>query len=236
VSILDGILNIIFPRTCVGCGRVGRYVCSHCVEIGGRLVRLETICPVCTKPAVNGATHPRCQTRYSPDGLVSVFRYEGIVRNSIKLIKYRRVSDIASELSTLTVDIVQRNNDFFVSLHSFLSQKPIITAIPLSQARERYRWFNQSALLAQGFASKWNIEFSRELLVRTKFNKPQAGLLKEDRMENIKGAFSSSMHKNAPHSIVLFDDVWTTGATMREATNVLKRGGVKKVWCLTLAR
>lgn len=81
------------------------------------------------------------------------------------------------------------------------------------------------------------------LLLRKKKTKPQVGLKGKERIKNVQGIFIINKHARGTlatrgtHSTpVLFDDVWTTGATMKEATEVLKKAGVKKVWCLTLAR
>lgn len=238
MQLRENLLNILFPRSCVGCGRLGSYFCSQCRIGMEKLIRTDTICPVCTKPAINGAVHPRCQTKYSPDGLTSIFHYDGVIRNTIKLLKYRRISDVVDELSDIVTS--RLNLEGFDSFSHFIfSTHPSITAVPLHASRERTRWFNQSELLAKKLSEKWNIPFRKDILVRSTFNKPQAGLAKRDRQENIKGAFCinpNAQRLTSNASLILFDDVWTTGATMRECVNVLKRAGVKRVWCLTVAR
>lgn len=81
------------------------------------------------------------------------------------------------------------------------------------------------------------------LLKRTKPTKPQVGLKEDERKKNVAGIFAINEHargtlatRDTRGTLVLFDDVWTTGATMLEAAKVLKKAGVKRVWCLTLAR
>lgn len=89
-------------------------------------------------------------------------------------------------------------------------------------------------------AANLAIKFLPEALKRVKKTRPQVGLDKEARKENIKGAFDLNQnHKSLiidNPSFIIFDDVWTSGETLKEATKVLKRNGAKKVWGLTLAR
>lgn len=232
--------NLLFPKVCLGCGRIGSYFCENCLKQIPTLLRHETICPVCAKPAVGGATHPRCQTKYTPDGLITLFHYEGMVRKAIKLLKYQRVKDLIPEFSTVITQILQYSRrDISTSMIYIIEvDNPTIVPVPLHSLREKSRWFNQSELLAKSIAEEFHLNFQHDILVRTKFSKPQAGLLKKDRLQNIKDSFKLTPNAQllTPSSVILFDDVWTTGATMRECVNVLKRGGVKKVWCLTVAR
>lgn len=232
VNITEVIKNLLFPKVCLGCGKIGAYFCRSCLKLLPKILRQDTICPVCTKPAVSGVTHPRCQTKYSPDGLVTIFQYDGMIRKAIKLLKYQRVKDLVPEVATAIIE----NLTNVVIVRMVVAERPLVIPVPLHKDREKGRWFNQSELLANSIAKKLQLEFQSDLLVRTKFSKPQAGLLKADRLKNIKDSFKSNPDSSVPNSIILFDDVWTTGATMRECVNVLKRGGVKKIWCLTVAR
>ncbi len=94
--------------------------------------------------------------------------------------------------------------------------------------------FNQSEEIGKLIAEKLGWSFEKGLLARKASKRPQASLKREERKTNIKGVFSliKSPDKNMP--IILFDDVWTTGSTIKEATKILKEEGVKRVNCLTL--
>ncbi|KKR49451.1 MAG: hypothetical protein UU14_C0005G0022 [Candidatus Roizmanbacteria bacterium GW2011_GWB1_40_7] len=234
-TIKDILLNFIFPRRCVSCGKLAAYFCSICSPMI-RTIGL-TICPVCTKPSPFGYTHPRCKTKYSLDGLTSVFRYTGPIQKSIKMLKYRRVTDLVPELSKLIIARIEPFPQY--AFHKFLKVKPVVIPIPLHWWRKRGRWFNQSELIAEELAKDWNLEVRNNLLQRKKLTNSQAGLKKDERKANIKDAFEVSSVFDLPLTVdhvILFDDVWTTGSTMREAGNVLKRAGVTKVWALTIAR
>ena len=75
------LVDFIFPKKCVGCGKFGEYFCSKCFS---KIEYVENpVCPVCQRQAVGGRTHPKCQTRYSLDGLVVACRYRNPVKVAI---------------------------------------------------------------------------------------------------------------------------------------------------------
>jgi predicted amidophosphoribosyltransferase len=127
----------------------------------------------------------------------------------------------------------------------------ILVPIPLHSSRYRWRGFNQSASVGKYLAAKMGWDFVPDLLIRSGKTTPQVGLNKDERKDNVKSAFvinpiylqpagetPAGVHYSSfivHNSIVLFDDVWTTGATMREAGKVLKMNGAKKVWGITIA-
>jgi ComF family protein len=179
---------------------------------------------MCGRRAFEGVTHPKCRTRYCLDGLTSYFHYDGTARKAIKAIKYRLVSDLATE---------------FISLLPYLpstiyDQRSILVPIPLHPNRFRDRGFNQAEVLGTIFAKRLNIPARTDILRRVKETEPQASIKKRaDRLENMKNIFSC---KNVSGNILLFDDVCTTGATLRSAAGALKRAGANQVWAMTIAR
>ena len=162
------ILDILFPKRCVGCGRFGRYICASCSKLVIPISPNECICPVCGKPAIAGATHPRCRARYTPDGLTSFFYYNDVVRKAIKTLKYRFVSDLASELMAM------------VPMSSYeiraVTGDPdgILLPMPLHVFRMRHRGFNQSEILGKLVAGQLRIRERGDILGRTKETVPQA--------------------------------------------------------------
>lgn len=240
---MNFLLDLLFPRRCLSCGRLGEYICDHCVSM---IQFIDTnICPVCEKPAVDGRTHPRCQTKYSLDGLTSIFSYQGVIREAIKKIKYKPfVFDISKTLTSLALEKVNQKNPLFSSLTRVFKQKPILVSVPLYRSREYWRGFNQAEVLGRIIAEELNLTFLKDLLLRRKATKPQVKLKGEKRKDNVRGAFKiNSQFARLPakqairnSKIILVDDVWTTGATMRTCGNILKRSGIKFVWGLTLAR
>ncbi len=225
------ILDLLFPKRCVGCGKVGKYFCVRCQLKIQTIDQNETICPVCEKGAIDGITHPHCKTRYSLDGLTSFFHYKGPVQKAVKSIKYRYASDLASEFIDLIpfsmMDSRLRGND------------TIIVPVPLHPSRLRYRGFNQAEVLGTLIAQRFSIPMQSDILKRVRETKSQVEVMgREKRLKNMEGAFvmNNSKFDIRTSSIFLFDDVFTTGATLRSAAKVLKRAGALFVWGITMAR
>lgn len=109
-----------------------------------------------------------------------------------------------------------------------------ITFVPIYHEDERQRGFNQAELLARELGKLWDIPVVRALK-KIKKTKPQASLSHEARRENIRGAFR--LAKFTPcASILIVDDVYTTGATLSECAQVLMESGIATVYGLTVAR
>jgi ComF family protein len=218
-----GFLDLIFPKTCLGCGVWGVYLCQNCT---GKISFLERqFCPECLKPAISGTTHPICRKTYGLDGLISI-SYLGFPTNKlIHKLKYSFSTDLAS-LITTTFEPKE--------LVSF-PPGAVLVPIPLSWQRKNYRGFNQAAILGKIYAQKLNLAFAEGWLARTENTAPQVGLKREARKANVRGVFEVTAPV-AGKTIALFDDVWTTGSTMKNAAQVLKRKGAAKVWALTVAR
>ena len=202
---------------CVGCGREGKYICKLCQS---KLVRPEPICPMCTKASLDGMVHARCRSRYCMDRLIVGLPYKGMVQKCLKKVKYQSDWDIVQDL---------------VEMCSFGRQEAAaVTCVPMWSAKQRRRGFNQAEMIAKQVALI-NKGQSDVYLERTKETKPMFGLTKPERQKNIANAFRF-VGQNCPEMILLVDDVWTTGATMRECARVLKQNGVKEVCGVALAR
>ena len=226
------LLDFFYPQRCLSCGKFGKYICDHCVSM---IQFIETdFCPACTKPAIDGKTHPKCQTRYSLDGLTSFFKYQDPVREAIKRIKYKPFAfDVSKTLISLALKKINQKS----FLQRIIKEKPILVPIPLHQSRERARGFNQAEVLGKILAEKWNLHFTPNLLIRTRKTLPQYALKGKERKKNIVNAFKlRSGLEPRNYNLLLFDDLWTTGTTMRVCGNLLKRAGAKSVWGLTVAR
>lgn len=218
------LLNLLFPRRCVGCGKIGSYFCKKCFSEIDFISR--PFCPVCKYPAIDGATHLCCFTPHGLDGMYAAFRYRGSVRQAINLLKYKYVSDIKDAL----VDLL------FLHYPKFIPKFDLVTSVPLHPNRRKQRGFNQSALLAEAFGKKLNVCYRKDLIRKVKNTKPQVKLKGKQRSSNLKGAFSYAGTKRLnKEKIVLVDDVATTRSTLFECAKVLKRNGAGRVWGVVLA-
>jgi ComF family protein len=193
---------------------------------------------MCLTPAMDGMTHPKCRTRFSLDGLTCFFHYKGVVRKAIKSIKYRFVSDLCQEfINIVPLSPLQSVLNNF-SCRQTDQQSAVLVPIPLHPSRLAYRGFNQAEALGKFIAQKLGIPIRSDILLRIKKTVPQVEVKeRKKRLVNMHDVFSirQSTIINCQSTIILFDDVCTTGATLRSAANVLKRAGAKSVWGVVMA-
>lgn len=230
------ILDILFPKKCVGCRQEGSYFCGDCIR---DIKQTDLVCPRCERLAVGGQTHPICRRRFGLDGLWSLGIYQDPLRKAIQRLKYKPhfVRDFAPVLVDVMVWYWARYQPFIFDLIKKDRGKGwVIIPVPLHWWRENDRGFNQSKLIGQLLSKKLSLDFS-EALKRIRFTRSQTKLKGKQRRQNISGAFAlSTNYPLQTMNCLLIDDVWTTGSTLRECCYVLKRAGAKKVWAITLAR
>ncbi len=214
------IVDWIFPRTCVGCGREGEYICAECQS---KLVKPKQICPMCGRYSLDGWTHVRCKRGAVMERLVIGLTYRGMVQQCLKKVKYKGSWEIISFL----FELWQEN------CRDTVPRDTVITSVPMYQQKERERGFNQAERIARCLGNPI------QLLERVRATEPMFGLTRKARKENISGAFRVNVHKSQMytnvHKLILVDDVWTTGATMRECARVLKKRGIEEIWGVALA-
>ncbi len=143
--------------------------------------------------------------------------------------KYGGKSFLAKPLGLILSDYARTWLDGRQNLH--------IMPVPLHPRRVRERGYNQSLLLAEGIAKSLGAEIDFLSLRRTRYTKPQTELGSEERSRNVRRAFSvHNRDKVKGKSILLVDDVATTGSTLNECARVLRKAGCREVFCLVLAR
>lgn len=229
----DFIAQLLYPKRCVRCGKRGDYICDTC--FAGIAFLEHQLCGVCQKGSIDGMTHPKCRTRYGIDGIFSAIKYKGIVKKLLYQFKYPPyLSDLKGILGRLLYEGVIQE-EAFVKIS--LDTRVFIVPVPLHTARERKRGYNQAELLARDFSYRLKTPFL-SVLERSKMTKPQFDLRKEERIRNVIDAFSvkeNFKRRLSGATVILIDDITTTGATLRECAKVLKKSGVKKVIGTTLA-
>ncbi len=226
------ILDFIFPKRCVNCGKIGSYICTNCFSYIA--FHDSGVCIVCQRASIGGLTHPVCRGKYTPDGVFSSLVYKGVVKKLVYKFKYNpNLTDLKTVLDDLFYEgIIQKE-----ALHKVLVSESVLIPIPLYKSKMRKRGYNQSQILAKGLGKRLNIQVL-DCLERIRDTKTQVGLKKEEREENIKGAFRIRNYESEIRNygqVFLVDDVVTSGATLKEAAKVLKKGGVEKVYGLILA-
>ena len=225
-------LDLLFPPACLLCRDTlsTHDICDACSG-SFELVKPPS-CTVCGSIFATdaGGNHPcgRCIKKNPPfDIAASVYLYKGELSRAVRLLKYSKKSLIGAHLGGL-----MKNHRL-----SAISYDAIV-AVPLHIARLRERGFNQSQLLADGLGeAKSLLNIDPYILERVRSTGSQAGMSSIERQANVRGAFCLRRGVDvAGKRILLIDDVYTTGATVKECSTVLKKGGASVVNVLTLAR
>jgi competence protein ComFC len=226
-----GILDLLFPKKCVGCGKEGGYVCEEC-EVG--MWEEEQICPACARPSRYGLRHTYCKDK-TMEGLVCMWAYEGIARKLITKAKYNYYFDYLKDDTLQNWQVAHRPE--LTYFYRFLELKPVIVSVPLYAKREKERGFNQAEIISLSLSKSLSLPMEK-LLVRRRDTGRQVGRTREQRLKVMEGVFAVNHKSQITNykNILIVDDVWTTGATMRECARVLKKAGVRQVWGLVLAR
>lgn len=206
LSFLNFILDLFFPKKCLGCNKAGVYICDKCLN------KFETV-PV----------------PYS----------DPLIKELIKLFKYHYIKELAKPLAKL---LIAQCGTYDVP------HKTIVIPVPLHKRRLKERGFNQAELLAEQVAEHFSLPLENKVLKRKRYTKPQAKITNNKiRKEALKDAFeiapefvkkclAANENLLKDKTVLLIDDVATTGATLSEAANVLKRAGAKEIWGLVIAK
>ncbi len=224
------VLNLFFPKKCLGCNCPDTYLCRDCfnkIELS-----LNNTCFFCGKITWQGKIID-CQKENYLDRIVFAANYKNpLVRDLIKNFKYHYVKELAQPLTQLII------KSLALCGKSSVPHNAVVLSIPLYKIRHRTRGFNQAELLAQKIADYFNLPLETNILKRIIPGIPQANIKdNEKRKENIKNVFDiNPEYLVKEKSIVLVDDVATTGATLVEAGKILKNNGANEVWGLVVAR
>ena len=219
-------LDFFFPRWCLGCGREGDFICPSCSRSLPHLY--PPICPRCGLPQLNGVLCPACiGWPAAIDGMRAPFRFEGAVREAVHQLKYRNLRAATGLFAAWLADYLAR----------YPLPGDVLVPVPLHPRRLRERGYNQSALLARELGKVTGLPVSDNVLVRTVNTSPQARAASvAARRRNVAGSFASRDRQLEGLSVLLIDDVATTGSTLNDCARALKAGGAVSVWGLTLAR
>ena len=158
-----------------------------------------------------------------------VFKYEKMIRKLIIQYKFNEKSYLYKTFCELII----KNKKVF----DFIKSYDIIIPVPIHKTRMRKRGYNQSELIAKELAKKLNIGYNKKVLIKVKKNKPQSILNKKERKENTENVYKIiNIEKIYNKRILIFDDIYTTGATINACIKELKKAEVKKIGVLTLAK
>ncbi|MBI5077449.1 ComF family protein [Candidatus Falkowbacteria bacterium] len=222
----ERIADYVFPRECFGCGKEGEYLCSACFD---KIELVKIHCFICgEKPSELGICL-NCRAATKLDRVIVAAHYgDAVVREIVESFKF----DYIKGLDVLLANILERriNRNYLAGAVS----RSVLAPIPLHHKRLLARGFNQALELAKLIALKYNCEIAEGLVKRKKNTEQQSKLKREERLMNVKDAFSVNINAPVPRKVILIDDVLTTGATFSEVGKALKSSGVKEVWAMAV--
>lgn len=221
----ERLLDLLFPPRCVNCKRVTGALCAKCSSAIQPLT--ASICPCCGRaPYAGQDICPECQAHpLTITQIRSATWHEGAAREAIHALKYKRRRDTVAPLSKfLAGQLVGSHLEF-----------DLITSVPLYSARQSERGYNQAELLAQETARLTHTTYL-PVLARTRATADQIGLNAAARRVNVQDAFRAIQPSLSNKTIVLVDDVCTTGATLDACAQALFAAGAQAVYGLAVAR
>jgi competence protein ComFC len=230
---INRLLNLLFPSECLICNSslgLTTPICEACFDgiqplQGSRCRKCGSVlseafmddhCPDCGKKTVHY------------EKIMSLGEYEGGLKTLIYDLKFRQRKSVSNVLADLFMRHVDKNY-FFTE---------VFVPVPLHPKRQLERGYNQSLLILEKLGKYFRIPVIGNALRRARNTMPQTLLHQDQRMENIKDAFSagSGIRKVKGRTVLLFDDVYTTGSTINEACRVLKESGAGDIRVLTAAK
>ena len=214
--ILNQIINLIYPPKCGICGKINsNFLCNKCK------IQLE-------KQAKFEIEKNQNTNHYFQEHLY-IFEYQGMIRKIILNYKFNDKNYLYKTI----VNFLLKNKKFFQILKSY----DTIIPVPISKKRRKERGYNQSELIAKELAKNLQIGYNKNCLFKTKNVIEQSKLNKEERQKNIQGVYEIRNPKqNKDQKIILLDDIYTTGSTVKECSRILTKGQPKKIGIFTIAK
>ena len=217
-------LDLLFPPVCGGCEKPGARWCSDCQKRVAVLV--GPVCDICGLPQKQTGICDVCSVeRPLFRSLRSWSVFENTVRNVLHRLKYRHDIGLGDVLAIQLAEFVRTLN----------WPIDIIVPVPLGKQRLRERGYNQVGMIARPLAFALEIEYAPKALYRRRETRSQVGLSKLERHDNVRGAFQALDLVNRK-TVLVMDDVATTGSTLSSSAEALFSSGAKDVYALTVAR
>lgn len=221
--LFKGIINAIFPNTCASCHTIidhDEYLCDYCMAMCEQC-NADRLCIKC------GLPKKECSCKYdvySFSGVIAPFYREGAAKTAMYDFKFRkneRAARFFAERMALSVKQYYSDIKF-----------DVVCCVPMSKKAVNKRGYNQSELIANELSNILNLPFKKDLLSSRVKKRSQYTLTTKERRENIKGIFYSNYHLRG-QTVLLVDDIKTTGITLNECASVLLTTGADKVYCVT---
>lgn len=226
-SFAETLAAAFYPNRCAGCGKVIPLKVDWCDECIKDIHRISA--PVCTKC---GKNMKNCCCRsgqaFNWNAAFAPFYFEGSVRRAIHRFKFKNHPEL-SEMFAKEMCRAVKNN-----IHG--KNIDLIACVPMTKKREEERGYNQSELLAKGLSKITGITFYSDLLIKVRETEAQHSLSANKRAGNVFGAYAVTPEISVKDKTVLLcDDIKTTGETLAECCRMLRLAGVGEVFCVCAA-
>lgn len=222
--------NFLAPKKCYGCKKIGTFFCLDCQK---KCEFFSPICYVCKKPSENFSVHAHCKSEdIFYDAIFPTGHYHHkIIKKLLKDAKFYHKKDILEDLTEIM---------YFHHKQFFQSEKEnmVFIATPMFFFKKIFRWYNQSELMVWHFSKKFWFCQNFHIIKKIKSTKSQSTLSKIERIDNLKDCYKVDKNmlkllKNK--TIVIVDDVVSTGSTINEIAKILKQNGIQKVYGLVFS-
>ncbi len=235
LGLARALLDLLFPPRCVACGAAGADLCAACL---GKIRRPpDPRCARCDTPldggrvALGGLCRECAAGLRTPalDRMIVAAVYEGPARSAIHALKYQGKRRVAVPLASLTL----------AAWRAAGLSAGVIIPVSLYPSRIRQRGYNQSELLARELARATSLPVRSDLLIRVRPTSSQSRLSWSERQRNVADAFAlrpGASHALAGRSVLLLDDVMTSGATVQAAASALREARPAAIYAIAVAR
>lgn len=224
------ILDLIYPPRCIVCENIleftkHRWFCENCKEV---LTLIEGhLCKKCGVPTNNDVCTDCKNRNLSFKKNYPILEYDEITKNIIHKFKYFKEKEIGEALALYILE--KTSKDIFKNIN-------ILTPVPIHKNRLKKRGFNQAEILCKHISKNIDIPMMKDLLMREKDTKSQNRLTPIEREKNLKGAFIFNKKYNVKgKNIMIIDDIYTTGRTITECSNILLNNNCKEAYSLTIS-
>lgn len=225
------IQKIIFPAKCMSCGKIllekeERYGLCHSCWKKVFIIR-EPVCKKCGK-AIPDASEELCndcmKRKHIFKQAKGLYSYDGAMKEIMYRFKYQNKRCYAAYFANLASDLYA---DYFR-----VNNINAIVPVPMYEKKKKKRGYNQAEVFAKALGEKLSIPVFSDLVVRTRNTLPQKGLSDIKRQRNLQNAFNINEKMIQSNSVILVDDIFTTGATADIVSETLRGAGIKDVYCM----
>ena len=216
---------MVFPPNCGGCDELGVRWGKKCQQ-DTKIIH-PPICKICGQVVQTNGVCTRCKTVHPCYKAVRAWaEFDGPIRNAIHDLKYRKNIALGATFAQYLVQLFRIYN----------WPIDIVVPVPLAKERQKQRGYNQAAILAQPLAQELHIPYNPNILRRIKETQSQVDLSFTERQNNVKDAFQATHQDIQKKTILIIDDVTTSGSTLNACADALMKAGSKSVFGLTVAR